>query len=52
MLINTLPADEKYPVLNTENLTISIQMQITQKQNTFCQFLTEFLKSNLNFQYI
>ena len=26
LLVNTLPADEKYPVLNRDNLTISIQI--------------------------
>ena len=31
----TLPADEKYPLLNTENLTISIQMQLSQKKKNY-----------------
>ena len=52
LLINTLAADEKYPVLNTNNLTIPIQMPITQKQKTFCRFLAKFLKSFLNFKHI
>ena len=26
LLVNTLPGDEKYPVLNKDNLTIPIQM--------------------------
>ena len=29
LLVNTLAADEKYPVLNRDNLTISIQIEIT-----------------------
>ena len=35
LLVNTLAADEKYPVLNRDNLTIPIQMQLSQKQKTF-----------------
>ena len=46
----TLPAGEKYPLLNTENLTISIQMQLSQKKKTFSQFFAAFLKSRLNFK--
>ena len=47
----TLPTDEKYPLLNTENLTIPIQMQLSQKKKTFSQFFAAFLKSRLNFEY-
>ena len=47
----TLPTDEKYPLLNTENLTIPIQMQLSQKKKTFSQFFASFLKSRLNFEY-
>ena len=40
MLVNTLVANEKYPVLNRDNLTIPIQMQLSMKQkkifSTFC----------------
>ena len=43
LLVNTLAADEKYRVLNTENLTIPIQMQLSQKQKTFLSFLLHFL---------
>ena len=32
LLVNTFAADEKYPVLNRENLTIPIQKQLSQKQ--------------------
>ena len=50
-LVNTLTADEKYPVLNRDNLTIPIQMQLSQKQKTFSQFFAAFLKSTLNFKH-
>ena len=51
LLINTLAADEKYPVLNTDNLTIPIHMQLSQKQKTFSWFIAAFLKSRLNFEH-
>ena len=51
LLVNTLAADEKYPVLNRDNLAIGIQMQLYQKQNTFSQFLATFLKSELSLEY-
>ena len=44
MLVNSLAADEKYPVLNRDNLTIPIQMQLSLKQNTFSPFLASILK--------
>ena len=52
LLFNILPADEKYPVLNRDNLTIPIQMQLSQKEIFFSQFLGAFLKSRLNFKYL
>ena len=52
LLVNTLAADEKYPVLNRDNLTIPIQMQLSQKQKTFFQFFAAFLKSRLNFNVL
>ena len=51
LLLKTLASDEKHPVLNRDNLTIPIQMQLSQKQKTFSQFLAAFLKSRLNFKH-
>ena len=51
LLVNTFPADEEYPVLNRDNLTIPIQMQLSQKNKTCCQFFTAFLKSRWNFEH-
>ena len=48
----TLRADEMYPILNRDNLTIPIQMQLSKKQKTFAQFLAQFLKFILNFKYL
>ena len=50
MLVNTLAADKKYRVLNRDNLTIPIQMQLSQKQKNFAQFFAAFLKSTINFK--
>ena len=41
-LLNTLAADEKYPALNREHLAIPIQMQLSQKQKSFLNFLLHF----------
>ena len=48
---NTLSADLKYSVLNKDNLTQPIQMQLSQKQKTFSEFFSAFLKSSLNFEH-
>ena len=51
LLVNTLATDEKYPVLNRDNLTIPIQMQLSQKHKTFSQYFASFFKSRTNFKY-
>ena len=51
LLDNTLGTDEKYNVLNRENLTMPIQMQLSQKQKTISDFFAKFLKSRLNFKH-
>ena len=51
LLVNTLAADEKYPVLNRDNLTIPIRMQLFNQQKTFSEFFAAFLKSSLNFEH-
>ena len=51
LLLNILAANEKYSLLNRDNLTIPIQMQLSQKHKTFCQFFTAFLKSRWNFEH-
>ena len=44
-LVNTLAADDKYPVLNRDNLRTSIQILLSQKQTTFPENFAAFLKS-------
>ena len=51
MLVNTSDADEKYPVLNSDNLTIRIQMIFSEKKNFFSQFFPAFSKSRLSFEH-
>ena len=50
LLVNTLAADEKYPVLVRYNLTIPIQIQLSQKQKTFSKNFDGFLKFRGNFE--
>ena len=50
LLVNTLAADEKYLLLHRNNITIQIQMQISQKQKTFSNFSAAILKALLNFK--
>ena len=46
---STLSAYGKYSLLNRDNLTQPIQMQLSRKQKTFSEFLSAFLESSLNF---
>ena len=50
LLFNTLTAVDKHYLLNGENLTQSIQIQLSLKQKTFSEFVFEFWKSILNFR--
>ena len=44
-----MAADEKNPNITRDNLTIPIQMQLSQKHKILCQYFTAPLKSRLNF---
>ena len=46
LLINRLVTNEKYPVLNRDNLMIKIQMKLSEKQKSFSQVFAEFFKSS------
>ena len=50
-LLNTLNADEKYFVIQRDNLTIPIEMQLSEKQKTFSETFAATLKSRLNFDH-
>ena len=47
--VNTLTDDDKYCLLYRENLRQPIQLLLSEKQKTFSQFFSAFLKSALNF---
>ena len=51
MFVITLTSDDKSYMLNRENLTQPIQIQLFQKQKTFSQFFFAFSKSILNFNH-
>ena len=50
LFVNTLTADEKDYVLNRDNLTQPIHMQLSDKEKIFSQFIFLFLKTILNFK--
>ena len=51
LFVNTFGADDKYSLLNKDNWTKPIQMELSQKQKTFSQFFSAFLKSTLDFEH-
>ena len=51
MFVNTLTADDKDFLLNTDHLKPPIRMQLSQKQETFSEFFLAFSKSTLNFEH-
>ena len=51
LFVNTLSADGKYSLFNRDNLMLPIQMQVSWKQKTFCQFFAAYLKSSWNFEH-
>ena len=50
LVVNTLSEDERYCLLYKDNLLHPIQILLSQKQKTFSQFFSPFLKSTLNFE--
>ena len=51
LFLNTLTDDDKYSLLYRDNLTQPIQILLSQKQKTFSQFFSGFLKRTLNFEH-
>ena len=49
VFVITLTADEKYPVQDAENLSIPIQMQLSEKPKSFSQFFVPLLEYQSNF---
>ena len=50
LLVNTLAADEEYPLPNRDNSKIPTQMQLSEEQKTFSQCFAAFLKCRLHFE--
>ena len=47
-----MPTDDKHYLLNGENLTQPIEIQLCQKQENFSEFFLGFLKSILYFKHL
>ena len=52
MFVNTLTVSDKHYLLNRDNLTQSIHIQLSEKQETFSEFSFALLKSILNYKYL
>ena len=52
LFVNTWTVNDKHYLLNRENLTQPIQIQLSQKQKTFSEIFFAFLKSILNFKHL
>ena len=50
MFVKTLTADDKYFLLNRDNLTQQNRTQLSQKQTAFSQFFLTFSESTLDFE--
>ena len=51
MFVNTLTADDKYSLLNRDNLTQPIRTILSQKHKAFSPFFLAFSKCTLNFKH-
>ena len=51
LFVNTLTVNDKHYLLNRDNLTQTIHMQLSEKQKSFSQFFFAVLKSILNFKH-
>ena len=48
VFVNTLTADGKYPVQDCTNLQVPIQMQLSEKRETFSGLFVPFLEATSN----
>ena len=51
LFVNILSEDDRYCLLYKDNLLQPIQILLSQKQKTFSEFFSPFLKSTLNFEH-
>ena len=52
LFVNILTVDDKHYLLNTDNLTEPIHMQLSKKQKNFSRIFFAFLKSILNVKHL
>ena len=52
LFVNTLTVNDKHYLLNRDNLTQPIQIQLPEKEENFSQFFFAFLKSILNYKHL
>ena len=52
LFVNTLTVDDKHYMLNRDNVTQPIQIELSQQQKTFSKFLLAFLKPILNYKHL
>ena len=52
LFVNTLTRNDKHYLLNRDNLTQPIQIQLSLKQKIFSEFFFAFFKSILNFKHL
>ena len=50
-MLNTLTANYEYSRSNTDNLPLPVQMQLSEKLETFSPFFIAFLESALTFKH-
>ena len=51
LFVNILTADDKYSLLRRDNLIQPIQMDLSQKHNTFFELFCAFFKFTLKFEH-
>ena len=51
VFVNTLTGDGKYLFQDFQNLSLHIQMQISEKLKIFSEFFVPFLESTSNFKH-
>ena len=51
LFVTKLTVNDKHYLLNRDNLTQQIEMQLSEKKKAFSQFFFPFLKSILNFRH-
>ena len=51
LFVNTLNADDKYSLLDRDNLMEPVEILLSEKQKSFWQLFCAFLKFRLNFEH-